>query len=109
VPDSSDHDQRFSVYGRMTAHPGQRNALIEAFSTALQTHVPGLELYLINEVPDDADTIWMTQLWTNRSSHDAGTKSDAFVAASARVMSLLAQPPEGAYGRVTFLYDGGGD
>ena len=98
---------RFSVYGRMTAQPGQRDALIERFKDLLRIGVPGLEACSINAVLDDPDAIWVTQLWTDKAAHDTGTRSAVVVTATERVMSLVAEPPEGSYGEVAYLHDGG--
>jgi len=103
VPDVS----RFSVYGRMTAQPGQRDALIERFKDVLRIGISGLESCSINAVLDDPDTIWVTQIWTDKVAHDTGTRSDIVVSATERVLSLLAEPPVGSYGQVAYLHDGG--
>jgi heme-degrading monooxygenase HmoA len=98
---------RFSVYGRMTAQPGQREVLIERFRDVLRIGIPGLEWCSINTVPDNPDTIWVTQIWTDKAAHDAGTHSDIVVSATARVMSVVAGPLEGSYGQVAYLHDVG--
>jgi heme-degrading monooxygenase HmoA len=96
---------RFSVYGRMTTQPGQRALLIERFRDLLRIGVPGLEWCSINTVADDPDTIWITQIWTDKTAHDTGTRSDMVVSATARVMSLLTGPPQGSHGEVAYLHD----
>lgn len=98
---------RFSVYGRMTAQPGQREVLIERFRDVLRIGIPGLEWCSINTVLDDPDSIWVTQIWTDKAAHDTGTRSDIVAAATARVMSLVAGPLEGSYGQVAHLHDAG--
>ena len=55
-----------SVYSRMTAQPGQREALIKQFRDVLRLGIPGLEWCSINTVLDDPDTIWVTQIWTDK-------------------------------------------
>jgi heme-degrading monooxygenase HmoA len=98
---------RFSVYGRMTAQPGQRDALIERFEEVLRIGIPGLESCSINAVLDDPDTIWVTEIWKDKAAHDTGTSSDVVVSATKRVMSLVAGPLEGSYGQLAYLHDGG--
>jgi quinol monooxygenase YgiN len=88
----------------MTAQPGRREQLVERFRDLLRLGVPGLEWCSINTVPDDPDTIWMTQIWTDRAAHDAGTRSALVVSATERVMSLVAGPPDGSYGEVAYLH-----
>jgi len=96
---------RFSVYGRMTAQAGQRGALIARFKEVLQIGIPGLESCSINAVLGDPDTIWVTQIWTDKAAHDTGTRSDLVVSATERVMSLVAKPLEGSYGEVAYLHE----
>jgi len=98
---------RFSVYGRMTARPGQRDALIERFTDVLRIGIPGLEWCSINTVLDDPDAIWVTQIWTDKAAHDTGTRHDIVVSATDRVMSLVAGALEGSYGQVAYLHDAG--
>jgi heme-degrading monooxygenase HmoA len=105
VPDA----RMFSVYGRMTAQTGQRDTLIERFKDALRVGIPGLESFTINAVLDDPDTIWITQIWTDKAAHDTWTHSDFSVSATERVMSLVVseQPPVGSYGQVAYQHDRG--
>lgn len=91
----------------MSARPGERDALIERFKELLQIGVPGLESFSINAALDDPDTIWVTQIWTDKAAHDTGTRSDIVVAATERVMSLVTGQPEGSYGQVAYLHAGG--
>lgn len=97
--------RKFSVYGRMTAQPGQRDALIERFKDVLEAGISGLESFSISMVLDDPDTIWVNQIWTDKSAHDAGTRSGPIMSATEHVMSLVAEPPEGSYGEVAYLHD----
>ena len=99
---------RFGVYGRMTALPGRRDALIERFADLLRIGVPGLESFSVTAALDDADTIWVTQIWTDRAAHDRGTRSDLVVSATERVMSLVAGAPQGSYGQVVAHFCGQG-
>jgi heme-degrading monooxygenase HmoA len=91
----------------MTAQPGQRDVLIERFRDLLRIGIPGLEWCSINTVLGDPDTIWVTQIWTDKAAHDAGTRSDIVVSATDRVMALVAGPLEGSYGQVAYLHDVG--
>ena len=97
--------ERFSVHGRITAQPGRRAALIERFREVLDIALPGLEWCSISTVLDDPDAIWMTQIWTDKAAHDAGTRSSIVAAATERAMALVAAPLEGSYGQVAHLQD----
>lgn len=101
--------RKFSVFGRMVARSGERALLVQHFEHVLKVGVPGLESCSINEVLGDPDAIWVTQVWTDRAAHDAGTRSDPLVSATERVRAVLAQPPEGEYGEVAYLHPALGD
>ena len=96
---------RFSVHGRIAAQPGQREALIERFRDVLEIGIVGLEWCSISTVLGDPDAIWMTQIWTDKAAHDAGTRSVTVASATERAMSLVAGPLEGSYGQVAYLHD----
>ncbi|MET9487108.1 antibiotic biosynthesis monooxygenase [Nocardia sp. NPDC006630] len=97
----------FSVFGRMTALPGQRDELIALLLKGLRASEDGgLLSYSINTAFDDPDTIWLTQLWADKDAHDATTRSEAVVAASGQVAPLLAQRPEGFYGQAVHVHGG---
>ena len=95
----------FSVYGRMTALPGQRDELIALLLDGLRAcgDDNGLLTYSINTAFDDPDTIWLTQLWIDKAAHDAATHSEPVVAATRRVVPLLAKQPEGHHGHVVHV------
>lgn len=96
----------FSVYGRMTALPGRRDELIAVLHEGFRAggDDSGLLTYSINTVPEDPDTIWLTQLWTNKEAHDATTRSEPVAAVSRRLPPLLAKQPEGSYGHAVYVH-----
>ncbi|GAA3277463.1 antibiotic biosynthesis monooxygenase [Dactylosporangium vinaceum] len=94
---------RFSVHGRITAKPGQREALLARFRDVLELGIPGLEWCSISTLQSDPDTICMTQIWTDRAAHDAGTRSGIVASATERAMALVAGSMEGSYGQVAYL------
>ncbi|MFI2207155.1 putative quinol monooxygenase [Streptomyces sp. NPDC020192] len=96
----------FSVYGRMTALPGRRDELITLLLDGFRAggEDSGLLAYSINTAFDDPDTIWLTQLWIDKETHDAVTRSDPVTAATRRVFPLLAQQPEGFYGHAVHVH-----
>ncbi|MGV9664696.1 putative quinol monooxygenase [Nocardia niigatensis] len=96
----------FSVFGRMTAHPGRRDELIDVLLSGFRAGGPdsGLLTYSINTAPDDPDTIWLTQLWIDKAAHDATTRSEPVAAISSRLPPLLAGQPEGCYGHAVHAH-----
>lgn len=97
-------ENMFSVYGRMTALPGQRDELIAVLLDGLRASGDGgLLAYSINALSGDPDTIWLTQLWIDKEAHDATTRSERVAAASRRIPPLLAEQPEGFYGHAVHV------
>lgn len=92
----------FAVYGKMTAKPGERDALIKLLRAAIAKlgDPPGLISYTVNTPLDDPDTLWVSEAWTDREAHDTATKTTANKAETARIFELLAAPPESAYGEI---------
>jgi quinol monooxygenase YgiN len=58
------------LIGKMTAVPGQRDALI-AILLAGVGEMPGCLSYVVAKDPTDADAIWITEVWDSQASHDA--------------------------------------
>ncbi|MGW4803394.1 putative quinol monooxygenase [Kitasatospora sp. NPDC004272] len=95
----------FSVYGRMTALPGRRDELVAVLLDGFRVsgEAGGLLDYSINTAFDDPDTVWLTQLWTDKEAHDATTRSEAVAVVTRRVGPLLAGKPEGSYGHAVHV------
>lgn len=61
------------MYGlivQIQATLGSRDRLIELLSSANDA-MPGCESYVIAKDPDDADAIWITEVWDSAESHGA--------------------------------------
>jgi quinol monooxygenase YgiN len=91
------------MHGCFTAQPGQGDALaailLEA-ADALRANDDCL-LYLVSR--EDAETIWVTEAWTDRAAHDASLDDPAAREQIARARPLIA----GIGGRVEFEPLGG--
>jgi len=96
----------FSVYGRMTALPGRRDELIALLHAGFRAggDDSGLLTYSINTAPEDPDTMWLTQLWTDRDAHDVTTRSEAVASVTQDLPALLAKQPEGFYGHAVYVH-----
>jgi quinol monooxygenase YgiN len=96
----------FSVYGRMTALPGRRDELITLLLEGFRAggEDSGLLSYIINTAFDEPDTVWLTQLWTDKDAHDTVTRSEPVAAVTRRLSPLLATQPEGAYGHAVHVH-----
>jgi quinol monooxygenase YgiN len=86
-------------YVKMIAQPGQGSALADVLLDVARSlrGTDGCELYAINRAVDEADTIWVTELWRDQAAVDASLQvlqTDAGNARLAEVMALLAAPPQ---------------
>lgn len=84
------------MHVRITARPGQGDALAALMIEAAEAP-PGDDaclLYLISRSPEDADTILVTEAWTDREAHAASLREEATKAVLARAMPLIAEVAE---------------
>lgn len=58
------------LIGKMTATPGQRDALIAILLDGV-ADMPGCLSYIVAKDLDDADAIWITEVWESQASHVA--------------------------------------
>jgi quinol monooxygenase YgiN len=66
----------YGLIGRMSAMPGQRDALIAILLDGV-TDMPGCLSYVLAKDPADADAIWITEVWIDEHSHRASLKLPA--------------------------------
>jgi quinol monooxygenase YgiN len=87
---------RVGRYVQLKAREGQRDVLVEHMLGVAQllADVPGCELYVINTLAADTDTVWVTEVWSSQADLDASLTLDSVKESVERVMSLLAGPPE---------------
>jgi quinol monooxygenase YgiN len=83
---------KFGLYGKIIAHSGQRDALVAVLleAAALMQHVPGCELYIVNVSATEPDTVWVTEVWSNRADHEASLTRDESKALIERGLPLIA-------------------
>jgi len=60
----------YGLIGKMTATPGQRDALITILLDNVDD-MPGCLSYIVAKDLDDADAIWITEVWESQASHVA--------------------------------------
>src|SRR2546421_5774091 len=87
---------RIGSYIKFTAHPGQRDALVEHLLAAANSvsSLAGCELYIINTPPTEPDVVWVTEVWSSPADRDAPLTAEGASASIQQVLSLLAAPPE---------------
>ena len=59
----------YGLIGKMTAVPGQRDALIAVLLEGV-AGMPGCLSYVVARDPMDADALWITEVWDSKTSHE---------------------------------------
>ncbi|MDF7773859.1 putative quinol monooxygenase [Sphingomonas sp. AOB5] len=79
----------YGLIGKMTAHPGKRNELINLL-TAGTADMPGCLAYIVAEDVKDENGIWITEVWQTKGYHADSLKLPAVQAAIAKGRPLIA-------------------
>jgi len=79
----------YGLIGKMTATPGQRDALTTILLESLGT-MPGCLSYIVAHDPADEHAIWVTEVWTDQAAHRASLQVPEVKAAIARGLPLIA-------------------
>jgi quinol monooxygenase YgiN len=79
----------YGLIGKMLANPGQRDALL-AILLAGTGAMPGCLSYIIARDPQDADALWITEVWDSQASHAASLALPSVQQAIARARPLIA-------------------
>src|SRR5690606_21557059 len=79
----------FGMIGKMTATPGQRDQLV-AMLLENTGAMPGCLSYIVALDTEDADGIWVTEVWDNEASHKASLSLPAVREVIARARPLIA-------------------
>lgn len=82
-------DGSFGMIGKITAKPGQRDALVRLLLAGTGA-MPGNLAYLVAEDRGQADTIWVTEAWDSEASHKASLTLPAVRDAIRQAMPLIA-------------------
>ena len=82
---------RFGMYAKVVAKPGQRDALVENLLEAsrLLTPLAGCDLYIVNVAPSEPDAVWVTEVWRSEADHDDSLKMDSVRELIARTKPLV--------------------
>jgi quinol monooxygenase YgiN len=92
----SEGSRRVGRYVRMVAQEGRGGALADTLLRVADgmRDAPGCELYLINISADEADTVWVTEVWADEAASDQALSGDLGEVGIGDVLELLAGPPE---------------
>ncbi len=77
---------RFGLVGSFQAQPGQGEALATLLVQAAQALEANsdCQLYAVSRSADDADSVWVTEVWTSSEAHQASLEDE-------RVRQLIRQ------------------
>ena len=79
----------YGLIGQMKTAPGKR-AELAAILLEGTGAMPGCLSYIVAEDTTDADTLWVTEVWDSKQSHDNSLKLPAVQAAIAKGRPLIA-------------------
>lgn len=92
----------FGLIGKMTATPGQRDALIAILLEGIHD-MPGCLSYVVAKDPADENGIWITEVWDSQESHKASLSLP-----SVQLAIKKAKPIIGGFGDSTLTEPVGG-
>ena len=79
----------YGLIGRIKAVAGKRGELA-AVLVQEDGSMPGCLSYVVAEDPNDADALWVTEVWTDEAAHKASLSLPAVQAAIAKGRPLIA-------------------
>ena len=78
----------YQVLSQITAQPGKRDQLARIMTEGSRG-LAGCLAYVIAADPDDPQSLWITELWTDRASHEQSLRTEQVAAAIARGRPLM--------------------
>lgn len=79
----------YGLIGKFTAHPGKRDELV-ACMIGEEASMPGCLSFVVAVDPQDANAVWVTEVWTDQAAHQASLTIPAVKASIERAMPLIA-------------------
>jgi quinol monooxygenase YgiN len=82
-------ERMYGLIGKMTAKPGQRDAL-QTILLENDGGMPGCLSYIIAQDPADLDALWITEVWDTQASHAASLALPSVQGAIGKARPLIA-------------------
>jgi quinol monooxygenase YgiN len=79
----------YGLIGKISATPGKRDDLVTILTDSTG-EMPGCLSYVIALDLDDADAIWVTEVWIDETSHQASLQLPQVQAAIGRARPIIA-------------------
>ena len=80
------------LIGKIIAAPGQRDLLISILLEGIHS-MPGCLSYIVSKDPDDAEALWITEVWDSPESHRASLSLPAVREAITKAKPIIAGFP----------------
>ena len=86
---------RRSLLVRLTAVAGTRPALLDLLNTYADglAEEPGTEVFIVSMDPDDANIVWLYEIFADEDAENAHRSSQGFAALMNAMPALLDGPP----------------
>lgn len=86
----------YGIMGKIQAAAGQREQLMAHLlqAAAELTSLEHCYLYVVSRASDDADGIWVTEIWRSPSDHQDSLKLEAIQSLISAARPLIAGMPE---------------
>jgi quinol monooxygenase YgiN len=79
----------YGLIGKIRTVPGQREAFIPILLEGTRS-MPGCRSYIVARDAEDADAIWVTEVWDSQAQHQASLALPAVQQAIARGRPMIA-------------------
>lgn len=79
----------YGLIGKLISAPGKRDDLLGILLEGMQS-MPGCLSYIVARDPSDPDSLWVTEVWTDRDAHRASLTLPSVQAAITRGRPLIA-------------------
>ena len=86
---------RRSLLVRLTAREGMRAALLDLLNTYADqlAEEPGTEMFVVSVDPENANTVWLYEVFKDEAAQDAHRMSSGFATLTSTMPTLLDGPP----------------
>jgi quinol monooxygenase YgiN len=89
ITQAQEEKAMYGLIGQMKAAPGKRDELVTILSEGTEG-MPGCLSYIVARDATDADALWITEVWTDKTSHAASLQLPAVQAAIAKARPIIA-------------------
>lgn len=79
----------YGLIGSFKAQAGKRDELIRLMLSGTEA-MPGCLSYVVAADPEDADLIWVTEVWTDKAAHEGSLQLPQVKETISKAMPLIA-------------------